>query len=505
MADPRLSDAAKKSGKKVSGRVDKKPEVGKHASIGEPPNAAKKSVDGVKSKVAKKAGVPDAKGLTPKALKAERDANKNASAGQKGKKVLKDTIKGATGKSAEGAMVGGGLQGAALGLAKGLMTTTKGRWILALALLPLLPLAFWIMIGLSINGAVSSLANNNATQTAAVSGSTGSPQANISAIQDAAMSSISPWELMAAAVYYETGIGSNVAQNGGACPPGTALNSICPSVVVLPPSLGASSASASSSGGAAPTPISSTNCVPSAGYVGIGIDCSVGRNGSVPAVIPPSSPDYTTTDTADWACIRQAESSDQYGNASDPSGAYGILESTWVADGFATLYNASQPYQATAASQNAAALFILNNHPNSFYPGWDDACTINAPGRASSVPIITPITPGVSIPGSYTGTALRTSSSNPSSTSSGVCPAKSNGLYCIYETALPAKDANNVTLASQWFGTRLEKALYKTGADGQVNLLQGVITSNGSKPPTFDPTNHEWGGAFHPTLGNGRC
>jgi cell wall-associated NlpC family hydrolase len=500
VADPRLTNAALKAGKRVGQRTSVTTPA--RASIGEPPNAAAKSVKSTAKKPIPGAGGFSAKkpsatgGLSPKSLKAERDANKGASAKKKTGKVLKDTVKGATGSSAEGKLVGGGLQGAVVGLVKGILTTTKGRWFLALALVPLFPVLFWIMIMIGITGTVSTLASNNVAQTSAVSASTGLVQANMAALQSAAESSITPWELMAATLYYETGIGSSVGQIGGACPPGASPDSICPSVVMLnASSAGSSSPTGSSVAGSAPTPVASSSCVSSGTYVGVGIDCAVGRNGSVPTVIPPSSPDYTTTDTADWACIRQAESGDAYSSASAPSGAYGILESTWVADGFATLYNASQPYEATPVQQNEAALFILNNHPNSFYPGWDDACTLNAPGQGGT-PTITAIAPGVEIPGSYSGGALKSAPGAPPSaigtpqaTSSGECPTGTNGPYCILSHALPSTEADSLTLATQWFGTRLYRFFYLRGA-GDVSLLQGVNQSlSADTPPTFDPTN----------------
>lgn len=486
MADPRLSNAALRAGKRVGSRVATNA-TSTHSPIGEPPNASVKAVKSV-AKVSPSAKI----GISPKALKSERDAMKGASAKKKTGKILSDTIKGATGASTEGKLVGGGIQGAVVGLVKGILTTTKGRWLLALALVPLFPLLFWIVIMIGISGTVSTLASNNVVQTSAVSASTGFPESNMTAIQNAAESSITPWELMAATLYYETGIGSSVGQVGGACPPGASPDSICPSVVVLSGASAGSSSTGSSVSGASPTPVPSSSCVSSGGYVGIGIDCAVGRNGSVPSVIPPSSPDYTTTDTADWACIRQAESGDNYSSPSAPSGAYGILESTWVADGFATLYNASQPYEATPAQQNEAALFILNNHPNSFYPGWDDACTLSAPGQGGT-PTITAISPGVEIPGSYTGSALKGAPGNPTATSSGTCPTGSNGPYCILSHALPANEADSLSLSSQWFGSRLYRFFYARGA-GEVSLLQGVNPPvNSDSPPTFNPTD---GGAI---------
>ena len=49
----------------------------------------------------------------------------------------------------------------------------------------------------------------------------------------------------------------------------------------------------------------------------------------------PRSPvtDATSVDTADWTCIRVHESGDQYNSPAAPSGAYGILISTWRRSG----------------------------------------------------------------------------------------------------------------------------------------------------------------------------
>jgi len=61
--------------------------------------------------------------------------------------------------------------------------------------------------------------------------------------------------------------------------------------------------------------------------------------------------DATSVDTADWACIRVHESGDQYNNPADPSGAYGILLSTWRSFGYA-----GWPYEAPAGVQDQLAL-----------------------------------------------------------------------------------------------------------------------------------------------------
>ncbi|HEY1828939.1 MAG TPA: transglycosylase family protein [Acidimicrobiales bacterium] len=69
--------------------------------------------------------------------------------------------------------------------------------------------------------------------------------------------------------------------------------------------------------------------------------------------------DATSVDTADWACIRSRESGDRYNDPAAPSGAYGILDSTWHTFGFS-----GWPYQAAPAVQDALALRLYNLH------GW---------------------------------------------------------------------------------------------------------------------------------------
>ncbi len=80
----------------------------------------------------------------------------------------------------------------------------------------------------------------------------------------------------------------------------------------------------------------------------------------VPAAAPPPAPtDTSSTDTADWQCIRIHESGDVYNDPTRPSGAYGILESTWESFGYA-----GWPYQAAPAVQDALALELYHEY------GW---------------------------------------------------------------------------------------------------------------------------------------
>jgi len=73
-----------------------------------------------------------------------------------------------------------------------------------------------------------------------------------------------------------------------------------------------------------------------------------------PAPTPPPPPpvtDATSVDTGDWLCIRVHESGDQYNSPAAPSGAYGILISTWRSFGYS-----GWPYEAPASVQDHVAL-----------------------------------------------------------------------------------------------------------------------------------------------------
>jgi Transglycosylase-like domain len=85
--------------------------------------------------------------------------------------------------------------------------------------------------------------------------------------------------------------------------------------------------------------------------------------GHAPIVSPPPPPppptDATSTDTADWSCIRTRESGDRYNDPNAPSGAYGILQVTWNSFGYS-----GWPYQAGADAQDRIALQLYNEY------GW---------------------------------------------------------------------------------------------------------------------------------------
>ena len=82
------------------------------------------------------------------------------------------------------------------------------------------------------------------------------------------------------------------------------------------------------------------------------------RPPAVAAVYTPMT-DATSTGTADWACIREHESGDRYNTPTAPSGAYGILQSTWLSLGYS-----GWPFQASATVQDQAALRLFGMY------GW---------------------------------------------------------------------------------------------------------------------------------------
>ena len=83
---------------------------------------------------------------------------------------------------------------------------------------------------------------------------------------------------------------------------------------------------------------------------------------------PPAAPvvtvpvtDATSVATADWMCIRVHESGDRYNSSAAPSGAYGILISTWRSFGLS-----GWPYQAPATVQDQIALQLYARY--GFHP-----------------------------------------------------------------------------------------------------------------------------------------
>lgn len=90
---------------------------------------------------------------------------------------------------------------------------------------------------------------------------------------------------------------------------------------------------------------------------------------AAPAPPPPPPTDTSSTDTADWQCIRIHESGDVYNDPTRPSGAYGILESTWQSFGYS-----GWPYEAAPGVQDALALELYHEY------GWSPWSTSSVCG-----------------------------------------------------------------------------------------------------------------------------
>jgi hypothetical protein len=81
---------------------------------------------------------------------------------------------------------------------------------------------------------------------------------------------------------------------------------------------------------------------------------------ATPQDLPVPPPPVPVTDgdsvyTADWMCIRIHESGNRYNDPAEPSGAYGILVSTWHDFGYS-----GWPYQAPAMVQDHLALLLYS-------------------------------------------------------------------------------------------------------------------------------------------------
>ena len=291
------------------------------------------------------ASVPAATGLVGSA----RSVGVGDRAGSGAKRALGDitkgAVKGAAGSSPEGKAAGGGLTGAATGAVREAVHHASWKWValvVALAFLPVIVLIGGVVTIGSILGGLSTQAGEGSAR-AAIS-STGVSSASLALYEDAVSANETPWQVMAAIAYYESGRGEPVAQTIGICPPAP----------------GTSSAVLTAAG--------STICP------AIGQDITTGGKGAAPAtqtvplgVVPKSSPDRTSTNTSDWACIRAAESGDDY---SSPGGAYGISQATWSSFG-----QPGTPGSASEAAQDRFALKLFAQNGYRFNRVWHDSCT----------------------------------------------------------------------------------------------------------------------------------
>lgn len=409
--------------------------------------------------------------------------NADMSESQKTKGLVKGAVKGAKGKNVAGLSAGGQLSGAVAGAAQALVSQTKTRTIAIVGGLvtvgPFIVLLTVMILVASVVG--NTFSDESAGADQAVSTSTGATSSALETVQSAAMYSPTPWTILEATIYYETGVGSTVAQQVGVCPSGSPAHSLCPATLNFLPGSLTSGGVGSSSLGSAPSASSES-----------GFDPAVGRNGTVPTALAPNSPDWTTTDTADWDCIRQAESGDNY---TDESGAYGFLPSTWASLGLP-----GTPGQASKATQNAAALEVLN-YEGHFYGAWNDLCTDPTGGPNGSIAYIAPGVPdppnyGSAPVASVTSSSATTaaSSTTPSSVPAyggGVCPVIKNhpnhyGPYCLASGTLSVTDLESLGASSDWVAKTVGATLTAAGIGDDIDLTSG-ITETDDGLPQIDP------------------
>jgi hypothetical protein len=96
---------------------------------------------------------------------------------------------------------------------------------------------------------------------------------------------------------------------------------------------------------------SSVKSVPGSGLNLGGVAPTPAQVNPQPAAQVVPQTDGNSVYTADWACIRMRESGNRYNDPNAPSGAYGILASTWHSFGFT-----GWPYQAAPIVQDSLAL-----------------------------------------------------------------------------------------------------------------------------------------------------
>lgn len=445
----------------------------------------------------------------------------NASKTKKAGSIVKGAVEGAAGKNTAGKLAGGQLTGAIAGAAQALLSVTKRRTTVIVLLVAMFPImlntAVPFVIAAIVIGAISGQSHAAATQ-ASVTTSGLSPQATAT-IQQAAGKTITPWELMASTVYYETGAGSSVAQTKVSCPQNTHPGTLCPAVP-------AKTSSRTGPG------------LPPATLVHTGFTPKVGINGSVPAHLESTSADFVTTNTADWACIRDAESGDVYGIKSGAYGFVGTKTHPYTMSVYGVPGVSGPAASASPVDQNKVALVILHREGH-FSGAWNDACT--GSGGTTELPI-SAIPPGVPVPatpgtatslgatplsvatakttlpatsGTTPGTTTTTTTTSPTAVATTTtttpkqasatttpalqtqkCPAKSSGPYCLTTTSphtrtspppLSTKQKTSLATSSSWVSDQVQTALNGKGVYGRIDLSAGVTVPNG-KPPYLNRT-----------------
>jgi len=437
----------------------------------EPKNdsAARLAKKGASADKIAKAQAVDAKASKAKVVGTKAGASKSAKLGH----VAKGIAEGAAGKNAAGKAAGGQLTGAIAGGAQAALQVVKPKQLVVIAVilvgLMIAPLVMDAMIGFAVVSTISGAASNSVTT--AVAGTYGKSAnettsiANLSA--QGADNTHTPSTLVSALAFYESGAGKSAAQSSGTCPAKSPRHALCPAM--------AAPASA---------PVSTTTTT--------GLTPAVGRNAHVPRLLSTTSPDFVTTNTADWACIRQAESGDNY---HDRGGAYGFLTSTWSDLTGHYLHAGTAP----PAQQNAVALNILGFERH-FYSGWTDSCI---PGYSGPEAPMTAVAPGVDTPAtpgsatSYGATPLTVAqhpttpktTTTTTTTTPAPAPTKTGcktgtGPYCLTGT-LPAKTRTRPLIASAWVARQITSQLRRAGyRTSPINLTADVSATT---PPSSQP------------------
>ena len=377
----------------------------------------------------------------------------------------------ATSKAAKSAL-GSATGGASVVVEKVLSSKHRGPILGAIgAALFAVLIAVQVIFASLVSVIGGSASNAVAAVDTAVTASSGASSSTIQTIQDSTQSTPTPWTVLTALMYYESGVGATVAHTAGVCPSGAPATPLCPSTLTLP-SGALTGGTATSSGGPVNMSVDTLGSAtpgPTSGY-----ETATGRNGTVPVSLPANSPDFVTTNTADWDCIRQAESGDNY---TQTSGAYGILGSTWASLGYS-----GTPGQAPKSQQDAAALEILR-YEGHFYGAWNDLCT--DPGGTAATEI-SYIPPGVPNPGGGL-----------TSGGSGTCPGTYDtstkkwiytyqGPYCLRK--ISGVNVNDLAAASTWIATDLGKQFSADGVGDAIDLTVGVSPWSG-KVAILDASN----------------
>jgi len=163
--------------------------------------------------------------------------NADLSKTQKTKGVVKGAVKGAQGKNAAGGVAGGQLTGAAAGAAQALLSQTKGKTIIIFgAVFTLTPLIAIMTAMIVISSVLSNaMSSQSAGAAQAVSTSTDVSSSSLATVENAALYTSTPWTVLEATIYYETGAGASVAQRRGICPVGSNAASLCPATLSVQP------------------------------------------------------------------------------------------------------------------------------------------------------------------------------------------------------------------------------------------------------------------------------